>query len=84
MNKKILCLILSVILPLSLFIPVLAQSTINVDINLENYEITVEGNVGLNSAGHMVTMAISKANHLKIAKQVVGAILTNLKSLRRF
>lgn len=62
MNKKILCLILSVILPLSLFIPVLAQSTINVDINLENYEITVEGNVGLNSAGHMVTMAISKAN----------------------
>lgn len=42
--------------------PVLAQTSINVDINLKNYEITVSGNVDDKSAGHMVSMSVSKPN----------------------
>ena len=59
MKKILICLIISLILS---SITVFAVSEpICADINLENYEITVSGNLGLQAAYRMVTLAVVKS-----------------------
>lgn len=62
MKKILMSLILSVIIPMTLCVSSLASDDVIVDIDLDNYEITVSGNLGSDAAGRMVTLTVITSN----------------------